>query len=324
MTDGHRGTRSSTPWSNTIPLIWKLWPTSAGGGFGEVEVHLHHDNDTAENLREHWSAIKASLSAVTASLPGTARPGSWATAFVHGNWALDNSRPDGRWCGVNNELTCSARRAATPISPCLRPPTRRRLGRLTVSTTPTMIRTRPKSHDGGVDVGRGSVPGRGLMMIQGPLVLKWGNRKWGVLPRLENGCIQESQPPSLNRLPLWIRARVQICTRPDWYFVKLHTHGAPEANRKVLLGEPMVRFHQDLARLAAENPQFQYHYVTAREMYNLARAAEGGWAGSVDVARDHELLWEGSPKSRLANYPATGGEAERPTGIPDELRATKG
>ena len=25
-------------------------------------------------------------------------------AFIHGNWSLDNSRPDGRWCGLNNEL----------------------------------------------------------------------------------------------------------------------------------------------------------------------------------------------------------------------------
>ena len=24
--------------------------------------------------------------------------------FIHGNWALDNSRPDGRMCGVDNEL----------------------------------------------------------------------------------------------------------------------------------------------------------------------------------------------------------------------------
>ena len=27
-----------------------------------------------------------------------------AYAFVHGNWALDNSRPDGRWCGIDAEL----------------------------------------------------------------------------------------------------------------------------------------------------------------------------------------------------------------------------
>ena len=25
-------------------------------------------------------------------------------SFIHGNWALDNSRPDGRWCGVDNEI----------------------------------------------------------------------------------------------------------------------------------------------------------------------------------------------------------------------------
>ena len=24
--------------------------------------------------------------------------------FIHGNWALDNSRPDGKWCGLNGEI----------------------------------------------------------------------------------------------------------------------------------------------------------------------------------------------------------------------------
>ena len=65
-------------------------------------------------------------------------------------------------------------------------------------------------------------------------------------------------------------ARVQVRLAPDWFFVKLHTHGAPEYNQRVLLGEPMVQFHRDLARLAQANPHFRFHYVTAREMYNLA------------------------------------------------------
>src|SRR5438132_607974 len=30
--------------------------------------------------------------------------GALGYGFIHGNWALCNSRPDGRWCGVNNEL----------------------------------------------------------------------------------------------------------------------------------------------------------------------------------------------------------------------------
>ncbi len=31
--------------------------------------------------------------------------GRISNGLIHGNWALDNSRPDGRWCGVNNEIS---------------------------------------------------------------------------------------------------------------------------------------------------------------------------------------------------------------------------
>jgi hypothetical protein len=51
----------------------------------------------------------------------------------------------------------------------------------------------------------------------------------------------------------------------------------------------MQCFHRALARRAAEEGNFYYHYVTAREMYNLARAAEAGWRGSVEAARNFEL-----------------------------------
>src|SRR5262249_52731943 len=134
-----------------------------------------------------------------------------------------------------------------------------------------------------------------LMLIQGPLLLDWKARKWGLLPRVENGCLQGTQPPTPERLDLWLRARVQVPPRSDWFFVKLHTHGGNEANQPVLLGEPMVRLHQELADRARRDPRFHFHYVTAREMYNLARAAESGWQGSVEAARDFELTWNSSP-----------------------------
>jgi hypothetical protein len=129
------------------------------------------------------------------------------------------------------------------------------------------------------------------MLIQGPLGLNWRRRKWGLLPRIENGCIQASQPPTMDRLKLWLRARVQVRGRPDWYFVKLHAHGAPEDGQRTLLGDAMLRFHEALADRARRDPNFHFHYVTAREMYNLARAAEAGWTGTVDEARDYELIW---------------------------------
>jgi hypothetical protein len=55
----------------------------------------------------------------------------------------------------------------------------------------------------------------------------------------------------------------------------------------------MARFHEALARRAKDDSSFQYHYVTAREMYNLVRAAEAGWKGPVADARDFESLWNG-------------------------------
>jgi hypothetical protein len=91
-------------------------------------------------------------------------------------------------------------------------------------------------------------------------------------------------------LQLWLRARVQVSSRPDWFFVKLHTHGALEANARMLLGEPIARFHRLLAARARQDPAFSYHYVTAREMCKLVRAAEAGWTGSVAAARNFDLL----------------------------------
>ena len=53
--------------------------------------------------------------------------------------------------------------------------------------------------------------------------------------------------------------------------------------------------------MPARNPHFHYHYVTAREMYNLARAAEAGWTGSVAEARDYELVWQPAAAERLVD-----------------------
>jgi hypothetical protein len=129
-----------------------------------------------------------------------------------------------------------------------------------------------------------------MLLVQGPLLFNYWNRKWGLLPRLENGCLQASQPPSIERLFLWLKARIQVESRRDWFFVKLHAHGALEEAQATLLGETMVRFHEELARYSSSHPSFHYHYVTAREVANLVLAAEGGWKGSVADARDYWFI----------------------------------
>ncbi|CAN5596243.1 hypothetical protein BH09PLA1_BH09PLA1_10140 [soil metagenome] len=261
-------------------------------GHGEVEVHLHHDHDTSDLLRARLLEYTHMLRDRHGLLAQRGDDeSSIAYGFVHGNWALDNSRPDGRWCGVNNELDVLRETGC--------------YADFTLPSAPSDTQTRtinsiyyavddpqqPRSHDTGVRMGAAKQPDNSLMLIQGPLMLNWRNRKWGVCPRIENACLQSNQYPSAKRLDLWLRARVQIAARPDWFFVKLHTHGATEANQGVLLGEPMVRFHRALMNRANENSNFHFHYVTAREMYNLARAAEAGWRGTVEQARDFELTW---------------------------------
>jgi hypothetical protein len=255
-----------------------------------VEVHLHHDNDTAQGLRDKLLAFKQQLAERHELLGRNKKTGAIAYSFIHGNWALNNSRPDGRWCGVNDEI------AVLVETGCY--------ADFTLPSAPSATQTRtvnriyyarsnaakPRGHDRGEEIGSGPAPAGALMLIQGPLLLDWGRRKWRLVPRIENSCLQASQPPSMARLDLWLKARIQVPGRPDWFFVKLHTHGATEANQQMLLGEPMVRFHQALARRAGENPRFRFHYVSAREMFNLARAAETGWGGSVDDARDYQIV----------------------------------
>lgn len=259
-------------------------------GFGEVEVHLHHDGALEEGLRRQLLDFTGILSRRHGLLARHKQNGKLAYGFIHGNWALNNSRPDGRWCGVNDEISILRQTGCyadftLPSAPS--PTQTRTINRIYYGRSDPR---HPKGHDTGVAIGTGQPPADALLLIPGPLLLDWRRRKWGLVPGIENGCLQGNQPPTLARLNLWLRARVQVPSRPDWFFVKLYTHGAAEGNADMLLGEQMAAFHEAIARLAATCPIFHFHYVSAREMYNLARAAEANYRGTVSGALDYELF----------------------------------
>jgi hypothetical protein len=268
-------------------------------GYGEVEIHHHHDNDTSDALRRRLLEFKRLFHERHGVLPVDRRSGEVKYGFVHGNWALDNSRSDGRWCGVNDELDVLRETGCYADFTMPSCPSQTQTSKINSIYYAVDDPQRPKSHDTGVDVGAAPAPANSLLLVQGPLLFNWKNRARGIVPRIENANIQGNQPPTMARLDLWLRARVQVPTRPDWFFVKLHTHGATEVNRAVLLGEPMARFHEGLAKRAAADANFHYHYVTAREMYNLIKAAEAGWTGSVNDARDYELVWDADRAAAL-------------------------
>jgi hypothetical protein len=254
-------------------------------GFGEVEMHLHHDHDMADNLRASLLAFKQTL--VLHGLLSTHRKtGEVMYGFIHGNWALCNSHPDGHNCGVNNEIAilletgCYADFTFPSAPHVTQPPIINRIYYACDRPGEARSHETPVADDAD----------QALLMVQGPLQLDWSRRKWGVFPTIENACLQSTQPPSVERLWQWLQARVQVANRPDWFFVKLHAHGAPEQDHDALLGPPMVKFHEDLAALAKANPKFHYHYVTAREMVNLIKAAQAGFKGPVAEALDWELV----------------------------------
>ncbi len=259
-------------------------------GYGEVEVHLHHDNDTAENLRRTLWDFKKTLSEQHGLLSRDRETGEVVYGFIHGNWSLDNCRCDGRWCGVNNELDVLRETGCYADFTYPSAPSETQTRKINSVYWAVDDPLKPKSHDTGADLGTVPRPANGLLMIQGPLILDWSRRKFGLVPRVENACLQKSQPPDANRLELWLRARVSVPTRPNYVFVKLHTHGVNEPNQDVLLGEPMVRFHETLRERANRDPLFRFHYVTAREMANIALAAEQGLDVPVQAARSFRFV----------------------------------
>ena len=244
-------------------------------GYGDVDVHLHHDRDTADGLRQKLNDFRDALYERHGLLRFDPRTSRVVYGFIHGNWALCNSRPDGRWCGVDQELTVLLETGcyADFTLPSAPSPTQTRM-----INSIYYARDLPgcrKSHEHGTLARTGSpAPCDHLLMIQGPLVLDWDQRKFGIVPRIENGDVHAGRPATWQRLQHWLRAGVHVAGRPDWRFVKLHTHGCKDGNIDTWLGPQMQRFHAELAEQAEHDSGLRYHYVTAWEMAQLVHWAE--------------------------------------------------
>jgi hypothetical protein len=272
-------------------------------GYGDVDVHLHHHNDTAAGLKGKLEEFRETLHLRHGLLRRDPHTGEVVYGFIHGNWALCNSRPDGQACGVDQELTVLLETGcyADFTFPSAPSPTQPR----TINSIyyAQDIPGRRRSHEFGVRAAVGATPPKGhLLMVQGPLGLDWGSRKLGLVPAIENADLTGRRPPTLERFRRWVKTGVHVAGRPNWVFVKLHTHGCKDVNTGMLLGEPMQAFHRGLAQWSGERSNRRYHYVTAWEMAQLVHAAERG--GTVD-----EVL---APKSRIAPQSA----AERAVCVP--------
>jgi hypothetical protein len=233
-------------------------------GIGDVEVHLHHDNELRDSFIRKITDYCRRLTCDHGLL--RQQEGRTVFGFIHGNWALDNSRPDGKWCGLNGEITLL-----------------RDLGCYADFTMPSIPSetqgcvinqiywcannsdNSPKSFDHGIEATVGGGKHGDLLMITGPTGLRFGER---LMPRVETGEIAGYDLPTPSRVRRWFDLAPTI---GEDIFLKLYTHGAQERNLEPLLNGSLSGLFCWLADEAARR-NIDIHWATAWQMYQAADA----------------------------------------------------
>jgi hypothetical protein len=231
-------------------------------GIGDVEVHLHHDREGQQDFVDRIGVFTETLFRRHGLL--RKEKGSLCFGFIHGNWALCNSLPGGKWCGLNNEITLLRDLGcyADFTMPSGASPSQAR----TVNSIywATGDAARPKSYDTGSALEtQGSVGD--LLIIPGPLGLRWKGR---CLPRMETGEIAGYDMPTPYRANRWLEIAPRL---GEHVFIKLFAHGAQERNSIPLLGHGLTKLFRSIHE-ACRDRGLILHYVSAWQMYRAILA----------------------------------------------------
>lgn len=253
-------------------------------GLGEVELHYHHDFDTEPTFR-----AKLQTAIRTFQQYGFLQTldGGTHFAFVHGNWGLDNSN-GASLCGVNTELRllhelgCFADFTFPSVYEDAQPP-------FVNAIYAARDDDRPKSYDRRLpltDLDRGA----DLMLFEGPLLFYPSRHPRQLFLGLDDGDVHPAVPASPARVDRWVRAGVHVDRRPDWIFIKVHGHGiSSPADADAVLGPGYDAALSWLETHYNDGRRYRLHYITAREAYNLARAAAAGATGEPEQYFDRPV-----------------------------------
>jgi hypothetical protein len=242
-------------------------------GTGDVEIHLHHDGEGERNFVDRMEGFKEALRNGHGLLHDVG--GQAAFAFIHGNWALDNSRPDGRYCGLNNELTLLRRLGCYADFTLPSAPSATQTSIVNTIYWATDDPGKPKSHDTGVPAVPGATRGGDLLMIPGPLGFRLGERgRW--IPRIEMGEVAGYDLPTPERARLWLRIAPRL---GGDIFIKLHTHGAQDRNAHALLHGGLDTLFQSLQD-ECRRANLRLRYATAWDVYRRIMAITSGGSSS--------------------------------------------
>jgi len=270
------------------PLISNLVDLCAAG-YGEIEIHLHHGFDTEETLKPQLNDFVQLLHWRHGALGTHRDTGLPGYAFVHGNWALNNSGDSDAECGVNDEIKVLLETGCYVDMTLPSAPSSAQVDMVNRIYYGTSCPEHAAGHATGELVRRGgkSPSDAHLMLITGPLGLNWQRRKMGILPRIENGELADNAPVDVHRVGLWRALSSAVEGQENWRFIKLHCHGVQEKDHSLMLGEDCRAMYTELEKQYRDKPGYRLHYVNAREMYNIACAAEAGETGNPNDYRDY-------------------------------------
>jgi hypothetical protein len=246
-------------------------------GVGDVEVHIHHDGQGEQDFVDRINSFTEVLHRRHGLL--REESGRLAFGFIHGDWALDNSGPGGRHCGLNNELLLLKQLGcyADFTFPAIPHPSQPRLVNTIYWATDDP--QRPKSYDTGIPATPGVKANGDLLMVPGPLAINW--RGGRLTPRIETGELAAGNPVTVERVRLWVQSAPRI---GGDVFVKLFAHGAREDNAEALLGRDLPFVLRELERLGLQRG-FELRYVTAWETRQAIDAAVGQVSRPVGVCQ---------------------------------------
>ena len=128
-----------------------------------------------------------------------------------------------------------------------------------------------------------------MLMIEGPLALALRAGAGPGAAHRERRDHRRRSAPRPRACAPGSSQNIHVEGRPEWVFVKVHTHGAPETQAASLLGDGGRTLHDALTTRYNDGKRWTLHYVTAREMFNVAIAAMDGKTGDPGAFRDYVL-----------------------------------
>ena len=256
------------------------------GGYGEVEMHLHHGRNTNAETR---AALQRGAAFLQRYGFARTQDGKTRFAFIHGNFNLDSSIGPVT-CGADREIALLTETGAfvDMTFPAL---WHRAQPRLVNRIYETWEDGGRKSYDRAVSLTITGISNNRLVIFPGPLTIRWAPTDLlRGFYRVDDALIHPATRTDASRVDSWVNTSIHVPGRPEWVFVKVWAHGAStvEDMNEVLAGT----YEDGIRHLEArynDGRNYILHYVTAREAYNVAKAAFDGKSGDPTEYYDYEV-----------------------------------